>query len=312
MTGNRKKIVITGALGNLGSWMMEHFSASFDVTGLARNEGANTPGSNHRLVYADITNEALLTEVLKNEKPDIVVHLASVNESFLSGYADLALEVNAGGTAKLLRACSDIPLQRFIYFSTFHVYGKNGGFINEDTPPAPKNDYAISHLFAEQYVEMLAAGKFPFTIFRLSNSYGCPLDKHTNKWYLLFNDLCRQAVEKKELSLRTNGKAQRDFIHMKQVTEIVELCLSEKRTENCILNLGSGVSRDLLYVTREVAAAYQDYFGKELPISINKEDQNNYPDDLVFSIDKLKSLIAFEPMEAFRSEAIRIFRKMGD
>ena len=127
MTGNRKKIVITGALGNLGSWMMQHFSASFDVTGLARKQGSSLLSSNHRLVYADITNEELLTEVLINEKPDVVVHLASVNESFVPGYADLALEVNAGGTAKLLRACSVIPLQRFIYFSTFHVYGKNGG-----------------------------------------------------------------------------------------------------------------------------------------------------------------------------------------
>ena len=292
--------------------MMQHFSASFDVTGLARKQESSLLSSNHRLVYADITNEELLTEVLINEKPDVVVHLASVNESFVPGYADLALEVNAGGTAKLLRACSVIPLQRFIYFSTFHVYGKNGGFINENTQPAPQNEYAISHLFAEQYVQMLADGKFPFTIFRLSNSYGCPLDKHTNKWHLLFNDLCRQAMEKKELSLRTNGRAQRDFIHMKQVTEMVERCLNEKKMENTIFNLGSGISRDLLHVTKEVAAAYKTYFGKELPIGINKEDQTKYPDDLVFSVDKLKKLLPFEPREAFQSEAVKIFQRFGD
>ena len=312
MTGNKNKILITGASGNLGSWMMEHFASSFEVVGLSRQEGAASPNGEHRMVYADITNEDRLKQILVEEKPAIVIHLASVNESFLSGYADLALAVNAGGTAKLLRACAAIPLQRFIYFSTFHVYGKNGGLINEYTNTAPANDYALTHFFAEQYVQMLSAGKFPFTIFRLSNSYGCPLDKHSNKWYLLFNDLCRQAIEKKELRLKTNGKARRDFIPMKQVVEIVEACLAEKRTENSILNLGSGISRDLLHVTKEVALAYQSHYGKELPLFINEEDQHKYPDDLVFSVEKLKSLVPFEQVEAFQPEAIKIFQKFGD
>ncbi|MBL0234379.1 MAG: NAD-dependent epimerase/dehydratase family protein [Chitinophagaceae bacterium] len=159
MTGNKNKILITGASGNLGSWMMEHFASSFEVVGLARQEGAASPNGEHRMVYADITNEDRLKQILGEEKPAIVIHLASVNESFLPGYADLALAVNAGGTSKLLRACAEIPLERFVYFSTFHVYGKNNGLINEDTPTAPANDYAMTHLFAEQYVQMLAAGK---------------------------------------------------------------------------------------------------------------------------------------------------------
>ena len=312
MTGNKNKILITGASGNLGSWMMEHFASSFEVVGLARKQGTALLNEGQRMVYGDITDEDRLKQILEEEKPDIIVHLASVNESFLPGYPDLALAVNAGGTAKLLRACAAIPLQRFIYFSTFHVYGKAGGLINEDTEPTPANDYALTHFFAEQYVQMLAAGKFPFTIFRLSNSYGCPMDKHSNKWYLLFNDLCRQAIEKKELRLKTNGKARRDFIPMKQVVEIVEACLAEKRTENSILNLGSGIARDLLHVTKEVALAYQSHYGKELPLFINEEDQHKYPDDLVFSVEKLKSLVPFEQVEAFQPEAIKIFQKFGD
>ncbi|MBK7562737.1 MAG: NAD(P)-dependent oxidoreductase [Chitinophagaceae bacterium] len=40
MNGNKKRILVTGGLGNLGSWITDHFSAkeNYDVTVLTKND----------------------------------------------------------------------------------------------------------------------------------------------------------------------------------------------------------------------------------------------------------------------------------
>ena len=55
------------------------------------------------------------------------------------------------------------------------VFECEEGIVNENSPVLPRNDYAITHLFGEEYVKYFNRTKnLPFTIIRLSNSYGCP------------------------------------------------------------------------------------------------------------------------------------------
>jgi len=239
-----------------------------------------------------------------------VVHAASANDFFVPGYPQLALNANALGTLNILQALDTASLQRFLYFSTFHVYGVAEGDVDETTPPAPRNDYALTHLFAEQYVQMWGrTQRLPYTIIRLSNSYGCPVDPESTKWYLVLNDLAKAAHTQREIVLKSNGLGRRDFIWMGDVAQAVAQLLPHPGASGTVLNLCGGTSYRMLDVAQAVQAAYAQRYGITLPISTNPDDKTPESRPLNVSSTALQMLLPdFQPRNAFEDEALAIFQ----
>jgi UDP-glucose 4-epimerase len=66
---------------------------------------------------------------------------------------------------------------------------------------------------------------------------------HVNRWTLLANDLCRQAVEKESITLRSNGCQYRDFICLTDVEELMaKMIMSARLPQQVVYNVGSGIS----------------------------------------------------------------------
>jgi UDP-glucose 4-epimerase len=310
MSGNKIKLLITGGLGNLGSWITDHFSSisGYDVTVLSKNDRTLDVSHSFKKVFCDITDKLALKDCIGGMEFDYVIHLASLNETFLDDYAKQALLINSYGTRNLLEVCEHKKIKKFIYMSTFHVYGKDGGEITEQSSVTPVNDYAITHFFAEEYVKLFSKRNgLPYIIFRLSNSYGCPKDVNSSKWYLLFNDLCRQAVLQKKIEIKTNGTALRDFIHMQDVCMVMESVLEKEELKNEIFNLGSGESLTLGEMASRIANAYEEKYAQKVEIKKNINDTTVYPGVLKFSIEKLKRAIDFKPSFPYEVEAKKIF-----
>ena len=302
------KILITGGMGNLGSWLTQYFVAiGWEVFVLTRNERKLEGVSRFNTIHCDISNEKDCLEKLSGKEFDYVVHCASVNDGFIQGYPKLAIDVNAWGTRNLLEALSQSNVKHFIYFSTFQVYGKYSGKITEETPLETKNDYGLSHLFAEGYVKLFHFNKkIPFTILRLTNSYGCPKDYDSSKWYLVLNDLARSALEKRKIILKSNGLAPRDFIWMGEVCKIVESLISKKPT-NDIYNLSGERTYQMLEIAKIIQNAYFEKFNEEVPLSINEDDKSEYPEALIVSSSKLKTIVSYDSYPKFKEEAINVF-----
>ncbi len=310
------RVLITGGLGNLGSWITKHLvEQKFQVTTLS-NSGRDIPAlAGVENLYCSVHDKKELDINLGRRRWDVIIHLASINDDNFEGYATKALEVNTLGTRNLLESISrsENPHAHFIYFSTFHVYGLNAGTISEDTVlPEPKNDYASTHLFAEYYVKQFHHSlKIPYTIFRLTNSYGCPLDRNSSKWHLVLNDLARTAVEKQILTLKSNGKPRRDFIWMGDVCTVVEQCI-RKGAANSTFNLGSGISMSMLELAELVKKAYEDFYSRPIAININHSDTNKYNSNLRVDTGKLRSHISFEPRDKMYEEVIKIFKMLEE
>ncbi len=304
------KILITGGMGNLGSWLTDHFvQQGWDVTVLSRNERKLEGVHGYKIIFCDIANEADCKEKLSDLELDYVVHCASVNDGFVPSYAKLAIDVNAWGTRNILEAIKDKPLKQFIYFSTFQVYGKYSGTITEETQLETRNDYGLSHLFAEGYVKMYHfSHKIPYTIVRLTNSYGCPKDYESSKWYLVLNDLAKTAFEKKQIVLKSNGLAQRDFIWMGDVCDIVQkLCLLQSAT-NDTFNISGERTSNMLQIAQDVQQAYKDVYGEEVPLLVNTEDKTIHATDLLVNASKLKKHIGYSTEQHFKEEAKKVFK----
>ena len=305
-----ESVLITGGFGNLGSWMVEHFlNKQYKVFVLTRK-----PFESHyqvETIIADISDIGSLN-VLANYQFNHVIHLASFNEFFEDNYFIKALNINVLGTYNLIQKINTKEIKTFIYFSTYHVYGDLDGLIDEISFVNPSNDYAQTHYFAEKIVKQYCE-KFdiPFSIFRLTNSYGCPKLSNNNKWYLVINDLCRQAFYNKKIVLKSNGNLFRDFIWMNDVCVITETFLKQNLSSNEIYNLSSGNLIKIL----DLAIQIKEYFSKkcnqEIELLLNENDKNSYP-KIKISNEKLKSLIQFPFENKILFEIKKIFKYLEE
>lgn len=302
----KKNVLVTGGLGNLGSWISRYLAQKgYKIFILSQSAKYELEGIEYTLIEADITDSHSLKK-LEVITIDYCVHLASFNEFFLPDYPQKALQINTLGTRNLLEVLSKKSIKHFIYFSTFHVYGVNEGIINEESPLMPKNDYASTHLFAEYYCSQFkSTHDLNYTILRLTNSYGCPMDNNSNKWYLALNDLTQSAYKHKEILLQSNGEVQRDFIYMEDVASVVEKLL-QKAPTNTIYNLSAKKSYKILELAKMVQSVYQQRYNVLLSIKINSKDTTLY-EDLVVDNNKLKQLVGYNSTIMFTQEINKIF-----
>ena len=289
------RILITGGMGYIGGRIAVHLSQArpeMPLRIMTRRPADQWPdwAVDVDVVNADVLDSSSLHTAL--EGVETVIHLAAVDENDCIRDPDLALEVNGRGTYLLLQACQEQNVNRMIYFSTFHVYGPGAiQPITELTATRPVHPYAFTHRLAEDYVNWFRLrDKMETMIVRLSNGFGYPADTLTNRWTLVFNDMCTQALETGEVRLRSKGTQHRDFITLGDVARGTEhlLSLSGSDWGDGLLNLGGNCSLSIYQAAEHVAAAYQEMYGKELPIRLGDADDLAGAGPVEFSIQKLK------------------------
>lgn len=209
------RILVTGARGYLGGRLVRHLREATPFA-LRLASRAAAPGD-HRaetISVGGLDDDALLDAACDGVTH--IIHLAALNEIDSEREPERAVEVNINGTVRLARAATKAGVRRMIFLSTAHVYGAPlMGIIDETRATRPTHPYAITHRAAEDFV-FAAAARSPMepVVLRLSNAIGAPADPSVQRWTLLVNDLCRQAVTTGRLTLRSAGLARRDFIAM--------------------------------------------------------------------------------------------------
>jgi UDP-glucose 4-epimerase len=254
------RVLVTGALGYVGGRITQHLSHRKDIELrlIARARGtAQLHGQHHsEILFGDILSDA--DNAAACVGIDCIIHLAALNEIDSLDNPERALEVTSGGTLKLLKAAKKAGVKRCIYFSTAHVYGTPlEGHISEKTLPRPVHPYAITHRVAEDFVlAELEKKTMEGIVLRLSNAIGAPADVAVNRWSLVVNDLCMQAVTKKKLVLKSPGTQYRDFVGLHDVCRIVEhvVGLHSKDVGDGLFNVGGNSSLQVREMAEMVAS----------------------------------------------------------
>lgn len=285
------RVLLTGGLGYLGGRLASALvAAGHQVRCGTRRPGAAAPDwlPGIPMVMLDWASTEALTEACRGI--DCIVHLAAMNEVESAKDPVGALEMNGVASLRLLEAAKAAGVQRFVYFSTAHVYGAPlQGNIDETTLPRPAHPYAITHKVAEDFVLAAADRKqIEGVVIRLSNSFGAPMTPDVDRWTLLVNDLCRQAAISGELRLNSAGSQLRDFITLTDVARAVNhlLGLDAERLADGLFNLGGGKAMSILEMTERIAARWRVLTRSDIAI-VRPAGDGVTPPGLNYRCDKL-------------------------
>lgn len=303
-----RSILLTGGLGYVGGRVAEWLTMDpeLEVFVTSRNP-ASAILPEWLLEDHCIKLDILKDEDIKNscKDIDIIVHFAALNEIESLNDPGRALLINGLGTQKLVNSAETAGVTRFIYFSTAHIYRSPlEGTISENTIPRPVHPYAISHRTAEDFV--LAASrqeKIRGVVLRLSNSIGAPINSKVDRWSLICNDLCRQAITTKEMRLKTSGTQERDFITLYDVARAVShmIQLRDNMIRDGIFNLGGGNSLSIFQLATQIQERCKLRFNFTPPIVRPEPLPGEKCVPLQYSIEKLKST-GFSPEGCLEQE----------
>ena len=141
-----KKILITGAFGQLGTSLCKVLS----------NESILAAGrviistKKYKCIELDITNQRKVAEIIRNYKPDIIIHLAAMTDvDGCEKTPEIAFDVNVKATENLLTSFTG----KFIYISTDYVFDGEKGPYFEDDKVNPMSVYGKTKLYGENLVQ---------------------------------------------------------------------------------------------------------------------------------------------------------------
>jgi UDP-glucose 4-epimerase len=298
------KILITGGAGYLGARLSEYLAKKGNEIFILDN--INSEGRNDwralisKIFVGDIRNNETLSQITGFDF-DVIIHTISLDHN---ASANMEFEhvhsINVFPTWKLLENFSQRGLKKFIYFSTQQVYGRTKiKNISEEIKPNPANIYGLTHLMSEEICNYYNSNSPVKCInIRLSNSYGPPIFKDNNCWWLVINDFCRSAMVEKKIRVLSNGTPQRDFINIRDICRGIELLIntpSEKIVHN-IFNIGSGQTLTIMELAIIVSKSYQNLYKRNLPIVfvdgsvINENITHNAVERFSYNLERIKEL----------------------
>lgn len=242
---SRKKILITGGAGFIGSHVVRRFVnryTEYDIYNLdALTYAGNLEnvkdieGSGHyHFLKADIKDAAQLNQIFEDFKFDAVIHLAAEShvDRSITDPNDF-IETNVIGTANLMnafKAChqNDLSGKLFYHVSTDEVYGSLGktGLFTEETPYDPQSPYAASKASSDHLVRSFGnTYDMPFIISNCSNNYGA--NQFPEKLIPLFINNIKNM---KSLPVYGDGQYTRDWLFVEDHARAIDLIFHEGKS----------------------------------------------------------------------------------
>ena len=174
---NKMKILITGASGFIGSFIVEEaLKRGFETWAAIRGSSSREYLQDERINFIELnlSSKEQLMEQLRGHDFDYVVHAAGVTKCL--NKADFH-RINTEGTKNLAEALLEVkmPLKRFVFVSSLSIFGaikehQPYDEIRESDTPQPNTEYGRSKLAAEQYLEKKKG--LPYIILRPTGVYG--------------------------------------------------------------------------------------------------------------------------------------------
>ena len=159
MENKKKTLMITGALGFIGTNFIERYKDKYNI------------------VPVDLLK--IKPEEIEFKGVDTVLHLAALVHQMNGAPREKYFEVNTELTKKIAEAAKKNKVKHFVFYSTVKVYGYDGDLydhnfiLNEYSPCNPTNDpYGESKWEAEKILREMESDDFIVSVIRPPMVYG--------------------------------------------------------------------------------------------------------------------------------------------
>ena len=172
------KVLVTGSSGLVGRQVVKDLSNTHQVFS-CYNESKPEYGDS---VKMDLKNREMISSILTEKKPDIVIHLgAMTGVDLCEKEKTSASEINTKATEIIAKECSKLN-SFLVYVSTDYVFDGNLGMYKEDDVTNPLGFYGKSKLEGEKVVQNFSTN---WCIARTSTPFGLhPTKKSFPMWVI--------------------------------------------------------------------------------------------------------------------------------
>tara|TARA_B100001248_G_C27391580_1_gene462692 strand:+ start:1921 stop:2928 length:1008 start_codon:yes stop_codon:yes gene_type:complete len=299
----KKKILVTGACGFIGSHLVEKLAKKnkYDVTALCYYNSSNSIGNlsyihkkllkKIKIIFGDVRSEDLTTNITKNK--DIVVHLAaliSIPYSYVSPKS--YIDTNIYGTYNILNSCKNNSVKKIIITSTSEVYGTAQYVpIDEKHPLNSQSPYAASKVAADQIaLSFKKSFNLPVLVARPFNTFGPRQSSRA-----IIPTLITQMINQKNFIKVGNINTKRDFTYIDDTINGFIKLINSKKIDADQINIASGFEIEIKNLIKVISNQLDI---KKLRIIFDKKrirPKNSEVYRLLASNKKIKKLYNWQP-----------------
>lgn len=303
-------VLVSGGAGYIGSHTCRHLlAAGYELVVIDNFYSGHrwAVPQQARLVEGDIGDYAMVSEILRRHQIDAVVHFAghvvvpeSVREP-LKYYRN-----NTVASNRLLQACIDTGVEKFIFSSTAAVYGTPATLpVGEEAGVQPINPYGTSKLMTEWMLRDLAASgvRFRYVALRYFNVAGARLDGTLGQATPNATHLIKVACEA-ACGIRdgvtiygtdyptADGTCIRDYIHVDDLASAHVAALDYLRDNNDsqILNCGYGQG----FSVRQILDTVKQVSNVDFPVTEGERREGD-PPSLIADASRIRQRLSWRP-----------------
>jgi UDP-glucose 4-epimerase len=240
------KIVVTGALGHIGSALIRQLPFDFPQAAIVMIDNMMTQRyaslfdlpvtGRYRFVEGDVRKIELKALF---ESADAVVHLAAITDA--AGTFDRASELEANNfdaTEKVAAACRQVGA-RLIHLSSTSVYGTQKALVSEDCTLdelKPQSPYAETKLKEEDFIRSLAKHDgLRAIVFRFGTIFGASTGM---RYHTAVNKFCWQAVMQQPLAIWKGAYDQkRPYLDLVDAIRAIRFAIKEDLFDGRVYNV---------------------------------------------------------------------------
>ncbi|MFD1064599.1 NAD-dependent epimerase/dehydratase family protein [Oceanobacillus locisalsi] len=145
-----KKILITGALGQIGSELTEKLRSTHGEDNIIASDIRRPENPSGIFEEVDVTREKEIYEIAKKYNVDTIIHLAALLSAKAEAFPKVAWEINMGGLVNALEAAKELNL-KFFTPSSIGAFGPSTPKNNtpQDTLQRPTTMYGVNKVAGE-------------------------------------------------------------------------------------------------------------------------------------------------------------------